>query len=186
MFTPAGDAARGTSPPEVSLLDLDLSGFERWIPGSYFFSDCAFHAMGIIAGTTSHYSRPFPQIKVHIDRGLVTRIEGGGRYGDAWRAFLEETKDHHYPEYPRLGLFWLWELAIGTNPKVSKPLGFLSLGSGGSEFERFRSGVIHAGFGTSWRMPSEEWPLSEGYFTATFTCTCSSRPTKLPRGTAKR
>jgi len=119
-------------------------------------------ARGIIAGTTSHYSRPFPQIKVHIAKGLVTRIEGGGRYGDAWRGFLEETKDQHYPEYPRPGLFWLWELAIGTNPKVSRPSGFLNLSSGGSEFERFRSGVIHAGFGTSWRMPSEEWAVRGG------------------------
>ena len=117
---------------------------------------------GTIAGTTSHYSRPFPHIKAYFEKGLMTKIEGGGKYGEAWRGFLEETKNVQYPEYPRPGLFWLWEIAIGTNPQVVRPKSFLRVSSGGTESERFRSGIIHMGIGTSWRAASEVWAAENG------------------------
>jgi hypothetical protein len=118
-------------------------------------------ATGVIAGTTSHIGRPFPQIRVYLEGGRVEAIEGGGRYGDAWREILAETKDIQYPCFPRPGLFWLWEVAIGTNPWIRRSPDIHMLSSGGFEWERRRTGVIHCGFGTRWRGSEEEWAASQ-------------------------
>lgn len=119
-------------------------------------------ATGVVAGTTNHYSRPFPPIRVILQDGCVEGIESGGRYGDAWRAMLAETRKIQYPCFPRPGLFWLWEIAIGTNPKIQRPARIDRHSSGGMEWERRRSGVIHAGFGTRWRGSEEVWAGERG------------------------
>jgi len=115
------------------------------------------NASGVVKGTTSHFQRPFPQISVHLDEGRVTHITGGGAYGDACNELIEETKNTQYPCFPGTGLFWLWEVAIGTNPKIQRPSNINMLSSGGFEWERRRQGVIHTGFGTFWRGPEEAW-----------------------------
>lgn len=120
-------------------------------------------ATGVIAGTTSHFNRPFPRMKLHIEDAVVVDIEGGGAYGDAWRALLEETQDTRYPDFPRDGLFQWWECAIGTNPLVHRPKRTMTLSGGGMERERNRSGVIHCGFGTRWRGESEKWAGERGH-----------------------
>ncbi len=112
---------------------------------------------GVIAGTMSHYGRPFPRIEVDIDRARMVGIRGGGGYGDAWRELEEESARTQYPCFPEPGLFWLWELAIGTNPKVSRPSNVEYLSSDGFEWERRRAGVIHCGIGTRWRSTEEDW-----------------------------
>ena len=89
-------------------------------------------------------------------------MEGGGQYGDAWRDLERETHDIHYPVFPRPGLFWLVEAAIGTNPKISRSPDISHLSSGGTEWERRRSGVLHLGFGTFWRDKGEEWAMAQG------------------------
>ncbi len=119
-------------------------------------------ATGVIAGTTSHFARPFPRIRLHLDGGRLEAVEGGGRYGDAWRELLEATRRNAYPCFPRPGLFWLWELAIGTNPRIRRPSNIHLQSSGGFEWERRRSGVIHAGIGTRWRASEEAWAGERG------------------------
>ena len=119
-------------------------------------------ATGVVRGTTNHFGRPFPPIAVHVERGRVEHVEGGGAYGDAWRALLEETRDIRYPVFPRAGLFWLWEIAIGTNPKIVRPANIRYLSSGGFEWERRRSGIVHLGFGTQWQGPEEKWAGENG------------------------
>jgi len=119
-------------------------------------------AAGIVAGTTSHFARAFTRIQVELEGGQIVRAAGGGRYGDAWRDLLEEGKRIQYPCFPRPGLFYLWEVAIGTNPKISRPSHVERHSSGGFEWERRRSGVIHMGFGTSWRGPEEQWAAERG------------------------
>ena len=114
-------------------------------------------ASGVVAGTTNHVSRPFPHIKVFIESGKAVRIEGGGKYGDAWRELLELGKNIRYPEYPSEGLFWWWECAIGTNPKMRRPSNAFMLSGAGTVYERLRSGVIHIGIGTVIYGPSEDW-----------------------------
>jgi hypothetical protein len=112
---------------------------------------------GVIAGTLNHFSRPFPRIEVQVENARLTDIRGGGAYGDAWRTLEAESADTAYPCFPAPGLFWLWELAIGTNPKIARPSGIELLSSGGFEWERRRAGIIHCGLGTRWRSSEEVW-----------------------------
>ena len=119
-------------------------------------------ATGLAAGTTSHFARPFPHIRVSVQDGLVQTVEGGGAYGKAWTDLLHESRNTQYPCFPRPGLFWFWEAAIGTNPKISRPSRIHRVASGGFEWERRRSGVIHLGFGTFWRGPEERWAGERG------------------------
>lgn len=119
-------------------------------------------AAGVVAGTTSHFSRAFPQVKVELEGGQIVKIAGGAAYGDAWRDLLEESKRTQYPCFPRPGLFYLWEVAIGTNPKILRPSHIERHSSGGFEWERRRSGVIHMGFGTLWRSAEEKWAGEQG------------------------
>lgn len=119
-------------------------------------------ATGVCAGTTSHYTRAFPQVRLRLEQGCVTSIEGGDRYGAEWASLLDESRGTQYPCFPRPGLFWIWEVAIGTNPKIARPTGIEYLSSGGFEWERRRSGVIHLGFGTRWRGPEEAWSVERG------------------------
>jgi hypothetical protein len=119
-------------------------------------------AAGVVAGTTSHFSKAFPQVKVELEGGQIVKISGGAAYGDAWRDLLEESRRTQYPCFPRPGLFYLWEVAIGTNPKIRRPSGIEQHSSGGFEWERRRSGVIHMGFGTLWRSAEEQWAGENG------------------------
>jgi hypothetical protein len=117
---------------------------------------------GVIAGTLNHFSRPFPRIEVDIENARMTGLRGGGAYGDAWRALDDEAKDTQYPSFPAPGLFWIWEIAIGTNPKIVRPSNIRKLSSGGFEWERRRAGVIHCGLGTRWRSSEEVWAGERG------------------------
>lgn len=119
-------------------------------------------ATGVAAGTTSHFSRAFPRIQVQLDGGQVVGVEGGGEYGKAWTELLDESRRTQYPFFPRPGLFYLWEVAIGTHPKITRPSTIALHSSGGFEWERRRSGVIHLGFGTLWRHEQEAWAGERG------------------------
>jgi hypothetical protein len=119
-------------------------------------------AAGVVAGTTSHFARAFPNLRVELEAGQVVNLVGGGGYGGAWRDLLEEGKRIQYPCFPRPGLFYFWEAAIGTNPKIVRPSHIHRHSSGGFEWERRRSGVIHMGFGTFWRGPEEQWAGERG------------------------
>jgi hypothetical protein len=119
-------------------------------------------ARGVVRGTTNHFGRPFVPITVTVERGRVEDVSGGAAYGDAWRELLAEARDIKYPCFPRPGLFWLWEVAIGTNPKIVRPSNIRYLSSGGFEWERRRSGIVHLGFGTQWRGPEEKWAGENG------------------------
>jgi hypothetical protein len=112
---------------------------------------------GTIAGTLNHFSRPFPRIEVDIENARMTGIRGGGAYGKAWAELEAESAATQYPCFPAPGLFWLWELAIGTNPKIVRPSNIRCLSSGGFEWERRRAGIIHCGIGTRWRSSEEVW-----------------------------
>ncbi|HVT96370.1 MAG TPA: hypothetical protein VHE33_02620, partial [Acidobacteriaceae bacterium] len=117
---------------------------------------------GVIAGTINHFGRPFPWCQVSIEAGQVTAVEGGGEYGDKWRSLLEETKQIKYPEFPRPGMFWLWECAIGTHPKMARPPAAFTLSGHATMYERLRSGYIHLGMGTTVGSPSEAWAAEQG------------------------
>ncbi|HEU4673309.1 MAG TPA: hypothetical protein VFS32_10450 [Candidatus Limnocylindrales bacterium] len=112
---------------------------------------------GVIAGTLSHFNRPFPRIEVELENARMVDVRGGGEYGAAWRELENESKETQYPCFPGPGLFWIWEIAIGTNPKIVRPSNIECLSSGGFEWERRRAGIIHCGIGTRWRSSEEVW-----------------------------
>jgi hypothetical protein len=114
-------------------------------------------AAGVVRGTTSHFARPFPRLSLTVESGRLRGIEGGGAYGEAWRELDAATRGVHYPVFPGPGLFFMVEVAIGTNPFISRALDISHLSSGGTEWERRRSGVMHLGFGTFWRDAGEVW-----------------------------
>jgi hypothetical protein len=120
-------------------------------------ADCA----GVVAGTINHLGA-FPHVRAQIKDDLVVRVEGGGKYGDAWREKLEQLNKLQLPDpplrhakdntrkfkLPGPGFFWFFEMAIGTSPKVFRQprearfecfANFLH--------DRERSGYVHHGFG---------------------------------------
>lgn len=120
-------------------------------------------ATGVVAGTTNHCSCPYPNVHATIEGGRVVALEGGGKYGNEWRTLMTATQDIQYPEYPDKGLFWWWELGIGTNPKMLRPRNAFMLAGCGTTYERLRSGVIHFGLGTMMAGPSERWAAQMGF-----------------------
>jgi len=114
-------------------------------------------ATGVVSGTTNHFSCPYPNVKVQIKNGKVVSVEGGGEYGKAWRELMEDTKEIQYPGYPDKGLFWFWEVGVGTNPKMARPSNAFMLSGCGTTFERLRSGVVHIGMGTMPKSHAEDW-----------------------------
>jgi len=119
-------------------------------------------ATGVVMGTTSHFNKPFPRIRLELEGGMVQAISGGGEYGDRWKDLLLETRHTQYPSFPHPGLFYLWEVAIGGHPKIQRPHNIHEHASGGAEWERRRAGIIHLGFGTLWRHSDEEWAAERG------------------------
>jgi hypothetical protein len=117
---------------------------------------------GVIAGTINHFSRPFPPCKVTLKNGQAVQIEGGGEYGAKWAEIMALAKDVKYPEFPEPGLFYFWECAIGTHPKMVRPPGAFTLSGHATMYERLRSGYIHLGLGTPFGNPSETWAKEQG------------------------
>lgn len=103
---------------------------------------------GVVAGTSDHLG-PFPNIKVYLKNNKITKIEGGGEFGDLWREFVEKYKDLKFPHYPGPGIDWFIEAAIGTHPKIIRPFNVFESAAARPTFiaERDRSGIMHLGIG---------------------------------------
>ncbi|MEV7005115.1 hypothetical protein [Streptosporangium sp. NPDC051022] len=102
---------------------------------------------GVIAGTMNHIA-PYPRMEMHIERSKITRIEGGGEFGEKLRRLMAKTDDVQYPGYHTPGLMQWWEASIGTNPKVHRPRAGYAEGYNCGLYERTRSGIVHIGFGS--------------------------------------
>ena len=103
---------------------------------------------GVVAGTSNHTGY-YPHIKVFIERGMIRRIEGGGKYGDLWRDVVETYKDVEYPGFPYKGWAYFNDASIGTNPKSYRQIETLWKynDSWTNLPERAQAGVVHFGFG---------------------------------------
>lgn len=127
---------------------------QSYVPGHVFGRPCYMHeepgidgVNGVIAGTMNHIG-PYPHIKMKVENNRIMDIEGGGLFGDKLRKLKDETDHIQYPGYPGPGLLWLWEISIGTNPKIHRPRRNYLSGWVCGVYERMRSGIIHLGFGT--------------------------------------
>ncbi|MBI4465632.1 MAG: hypothetical protein HY647_13085, partial [Acidobacteria bacterium] len=104
------------------------------------------NATGVIAGTWNH-TGAYPQIRAAFRNERLEGIEGGGAYGQKWRAIRDQWKDISWPGKQGPGLFtWLQEAAIGTNPKSARPKEALDRARANT-WERRRAGIIHWGVG---------------------------------------
>ncbi|MBI3940063.1 MAG: hypothetical protein HY315_04455 [Acidobacteria bacterium] len=166
--------ARITDPQGTDLrFSLNQDQAELWSRGSYHLSKIYTYpfqgtrllyltegrkqlvvpeAEGVIAGTSNHNGF-YPLIKAYVSKGMVERVEGGGKFGDIWRSVLanEKVRNLHYPFLPRPGYFYVCEGVIGTNPK-----GFRYYEGIGNFGETPRSGVFHWGFGVGNLAPEVE------------------------------
>ena len=103
---------------------------------------------GVVAGTADHLG-PYAHIRIYLEQNKVTRMEGGGEFGEKWREFIDRNKKVKFPHYPGSGVDWFVEAAIGTHPKISRPFNVLDSATARSTFmaERDRSGIMHLGIG---------------------------------------
>jgi len=103
---------------------------------------------GVVGGTSNHTGY-FPHIEVHVERGMIAKIEGGGRYGELWREVVERYRDVQYPGFPYKGWAYFNDTSIGTNPKSYRQVETLWKynDSWTNLPERAQAGVIHFGFG---------------------------------------
>ncbi|MBI3940421.1 MAG: hypothetical protein HY315_06270 [Acidobacteria bacterium] len=94
----------------------ELYALERWR------GQVVVDAEGVVAGTVGHVGY-YPRIKVYLKKGMVERVEGGGRFGDLWRTIMaqEWIEKLHYPFLPYPGFFYFCETVMQTHPKASDP-----------------------------------------------------------------
>lgn len=141
-------------------------------------------AQGVIAGTSNHFGF-YPHMKAFFEDGIITRIDGGGKFGELLRLIMAKTKHVHYPLHPKPGYFYLHECALGTNPK-----GFRNRVSLFDPYntwfpnlrERSRSGIIHWGIGVHVSTPEviqfgkeRNLPFEHGWHFHNFFATYSVR-----------
>jgi hypothetical protein len=98
---------------------------------------------GTIAATASHAGF-YPRMVQTWKDGYLTKVEGGGTYGELLRTLMKQPGIHDtvWPQRKRPGYFQFFETALGTNPKVSRTNLERGLFS-----ERARDGVIHWALG---------------------------------------
>jgi hypothetical protein len=111
---------------------------------------------GVVASTNSHRA-VHPRIEIHLEKGRVTKVLGGGWYGEGFRLLLNYPgmQDLTWPFMPKPGYWYLYEAGTATNPKYFKhpgeilqPVSPRTLLEGGNLSERNVGGVIHWAFGT--------------------------------------
>jgi hypothetical protein len=103
-------------------------------------------ANGVIVGGNGHYGFN-PRMEVYYKDGYVTKVVGGGTYGDLMREFLNYPKVNEltYPYHTHPGYWYLYEIGLGTHPKWFRNPAQLMVDN--MIPERNRSGVIHWGTG---------------------------------------
>ncbi len=129
------------------------------------------HAPGIIAGTLNHFSRPFP-----ADRGPGRQCPADGD-PRRWRVRRRLARARagsaatQYPCFPAPGLFWLWEIAIGTNPKIARPSNIRQHRPAASNGSDAAPGSSTAASARAGARPRRSGPANDGSSTATSTST---------------
>ncbi|MBI4445115.1 MAG: hypothetical protein HY645_04335 [Acidobacteria bacterium] len=103
-------------------------------------------ARGILVSTRNHVG-VYPRMEVYLENSRVKEVRGGGEYGEALRAFLDHPNLNKVknPYYDVEGYWFLFEGAVGTNPKAFIKYEELMEGRQGSEREA--AGVIHWALG---------------------------------------
>ncbi|KXX54210.1 hypothetical protein [Rhodococcus sp. LB1] len=134
-------------PQMPAVMKKHIPGHVSGLPPFMFDDPTKNKVNGVIASTMNHIGL-YPRIEIDVHDSKIGEIRGGGLFGEKLRKLQEETKDLQYPGLPGPGLLWLWEVSIGTNPKIHRPRKDYLRGWVCPSYERMRSGIIHLGFGS--------------------------------------
>jgi hypothetical protein len=143
-----------------------LVKYPAYDDGKGFLPPLLVEVSGVIASTNSHRAT-HPRMEMVLERGRVSKVAGGGWYGEGFRLLLNYpgTRDLTWPFFDRPGYWWLYEAGTGTNPKYFKhpgemliPVPSRELLLGGNLSERNVAGVIHWAVGAE----SEHGPEKPG------------------------
>jgi len=133
-----------------------LIKYPAYDDGKGFLPPVLLEVSGVIASTNSHRAT-HPRMEMYLDKGKVSKVVGGGWYGEGFRVLLNYpgTQDLTWPFFNRPGYWWLYEAGTATNPKYFKHPGEMLLPVpprelllGGNLSERNVAGVIHWAVGT--------------------------------------
>ena len=112
---------------------------------------------GILVTTSITFGGPVPATKLTIEGRQVTRVEGGGTFGERLRESFEQYKDQTFPGKPGPGVNWLSTFGICTNPKARPSPSYDKL-AGSAKVHAWsighrRSGIIHTALGMAMAHP---------------------------------
>ncbi len=101
-----------------------------------------------------------PLTKLTVEGRKVTKVEGGGAFGDTLQRSFEEFKDKTYPGLPGPGSNWISTFAMCTNPKFRRSPSFEST-RGSARVHSWclghrRSGFLHASIGAGLAAPNHK------------------------------
>jgi hypothetical protein len=115
---------------------------------------------GEIAIRSLTFGGPVPLTRLTVQGRQVTKIEGGGAFGDTLRRSFEEFKDKTYPGLPGPGSNWISTFAMCTNPKFRRSPSYHTA-KGSAKVHSWclghrRSGFLHASIGSGLAAPNHK------------------------------
>jgi leucyl aminopeptidase (aminopeptidase T) len=108
---------------------------------------------GQVAIRSLTFGGPIPLTRLTVEERRVTKVEGGGAFGDTLRQSFEELKEETYPGLPGPGTNWISTFAMCTNPKFRRSPSYESA-RGSARVHSWclghrRSGFLHASVGSA-------------------------------------
>ena len=137
------------------------SGGRSYTPGHLFVPfPKGLNLEGEIAIRSLTFGGPMPLTKLTVEGRKVTKVEGGGTFGDTLQRSFEEFKDKTYPGLPGPGSNWISTFAMCTNPKFRRSPSFEST-RGSARVHSWclghrRSGFLHASIGAGLAAPNHK------------------------------
>jgi hypothetical protein len=115
---------------------------------------------GEIAIRSLTFGGAVPLTRCTVEGRRVTKVEGGGAFGDTLRRSFEEFKDKTYPGLPGPGSNWISTFAMCTNPKFRRSPSYQTA-KGSARVHSWclghrRSGFLHASIGSGLAAPNHK------------------------------
>lgn len=106
---------------------------------------------GVWATSSVTFGGPVPRTTMHVKKGQVVKVDGGGVYGDRLRESFAKNKDLFKSKCPGPGVNWITTIGICTNPLARRSPFFDELEGSARVFAwtfgHRRSGIIHTSVG---------------------------------------
>lgn len=104
------------------------------------------------------FGGPVPRMTMHVEKGKIVKVEGGGTYGDRLRESFAKYATLFKLRLPGPGVNWVTTIGICTHPKARRSPFFDELEGSARVyawcFGHRRSGVIHASVGEGMVSPT--------------------------------